>query len=369
MTDKPIREGKAIITVHDEKKISKELEVFYNPVMKTNRDLSVAVLKAWNRNHLQIADLFAASGVRTIRFLKELPKKKIELIAVNDYSTKAIKQLKQNLKQNKLQKDKRIQITKKEATMFLLQSNGFDYIDLDPFGTPVPFLDAATKRLAREGILAVTATDTSALAGAFPDACRRKYSAMPMHGPIMHEIGLRILIGKCQTIAAQYDKALTPLFSYSKDHYMRAFLFCEKGKTKVTQVQNQIGMLTYNKQTAGPLWLGKLWDEDFVAKMNIEERKQNKKQNEEEKRIKQDKRNNKNEQETESEKLLKTIQKEMHISQVGFFDIHAICKREKLQIPKYDLLFDAIKKAGHQVARTHFSLNGIRTTIEEKELI
>lgn len=341
MKTNTIREGKAIITVHDEKKISKELDVFYNPVMKTNRDLSVAVLKAWNRNHLQIADLFAASGVRTIRFLKELPKRKIELIAANDYSAKAINQLKQNLKQNKLQKDKRIKITKKEATMFLLQSNGFDYIDVDPFGTPVPFLDAAAKRLGREGILAVTATDTSALAGAFPDACRRKYSAMPMHSPIMHEIGLRILIGKCQTIAAQYDKALTPIFSYNKDHYMRAFLFCEKSKTKVTQVQNQIGMFTYGKQTGGPLWLGELWNKEFVAKMKI----------------------------TESEKLLKTIQEEMHISQVGFFDIHAICKREHLQIPKYELLFDAIKKAGHKVARTHFSLNGIRTTMSEKELI
>lgn len=344
MKTNTICEGKAIITVHNEKKISKELGVFYNPAMKTNRDLSVAVLRAWNRNHLQLVDLFAASGVRTIRFLKELPKRKIELIAANDYSTKAIKQLKQSLKQNKLQKDKRIKITKKEATLFLLHSNGFDYIDLDPFGTPVPFLDAATKRLARDGILAVTATDTSALAGAFPDACRRKYSAIPMHSPIMHEVGLRILIAKCQTIAAQYDKALSPIFSYSKDHYMRTFLLCEKGKTKVTQIQNHIGMFTYDKQTAGPLWLGALWNTEFVAKMNIKE-------------------------EGESKKLLTIIQEEMTIPQIGFFDIHAMCKRERLQIPKYDLLFEEIKKAGHKVTRTHFSLNGIKTTMGEKEVI
>ena len=94
--------------------------------------------------------------------------------------------------------------------------------------------------------------------------------------------------------------------------------------------------------------------------MKIKKRKQNKKQ---------DKKENKKEQETESAKLLKTIQEEMQISQVGFFDIHAICKREHLQIPKYDFLFDAIQKAGHKVARTHFSLNGIRTTMSEKEVI
>ncbi len=344
--NKTIKEGKAVITVHNEKKISKELEVFYNPVMQTNRDLSVAVLKAWNKNHLQVADLFAASGVRTIRFLKELPKTKIDFLAANDYSTKAINQLKQNLKQNKLQKDKRIKLSKKEANMFLLQSHGFDYIDVDPFGPPIAFLDAASKRIAREGILAITATDTSALAGAFPDACRRKYTAIPMHGPMMHEIGLRILIAKCQTIAAQYDKALTPLFSYNKDHYMRAFLFCEKGKTKVTEIQNQIGMFTSKKQTAGPIWLGKLWDEKFVAKM-----KENR------------------EMSDETKKILKQIQEEMNISQVGFFDIHAICKRERIQIPRYTLLFQEIKKAGHKVARTHFSLNGIRTTMREEELI
>lgn len=343
--NKTIKEGKAVITVHDEKKISKKLEVFYNPVMKTNRDLSVAVLKAWNKNHLQIADLFAASGIRTIRFLKELPKSKIDLLAANDYSTKAVTQLRKNLAQNKLQKDKRIQITKKEATLFLLQSHGFDYIDLDPFGTPVPFLDAAAKRIAREGILAVTATDTSALAGAFPDACRRKYSATPLHGPMMHEIGLRILIAKCQTIAAQYDKALTPLFSYSKDHYMRAFLFCEKGKTKVSLMQDHIGFFSYQGKNAGPLWLGPLWDISFVQKMKISPK------------------------DTESFKLLSAIQQEMHITQVGFFDIHAICKREGIQIPKYDLLFEKIKKSGCPVARTHFSLSGIRTLMSEEQLI
>ena len=43
----------------------------------------------------------------------------------------------------------------------ILHSKGFDYIDLDPFGSPNIFLDSAVKRLGRNGILAVTATDTA----------------------------------------------------------------------------------------------------------------------------------------------------------------------------------------------------------------
>ncbi len=49
MKTKEIQEGSAAIRVSTEKKISKKLEVFYNPVMKTNRDLSIAILHTWEK--------------------------------------------------------------------------------------------------------------------------------------------------------------------------------------------------------------------------------------------------------------------------------------------------------------------------------
>lgn len=337
-----ITEGKATIKVPAEEKISKQMEVFYNPRMKANRDLTIAVLNAWEKNNLQIADPFAASGIRTIRILKECKKEKTESIWLNDHNEEAIAQIKQNLKQNKLDKDKRISIEQKDANMFLLESHGFDYIDLDPFGSPVAFLDSACKRIARDGILAVTATDTSALCGAFPDACKRKYAATPLHSPIMHEIGLRILIKKCQEIAAQYDRALYPLFSYAKDHYMRVFFLCKKGKTKANEIVEQHKTIIFGKETAGPLWTGQLWDEKFIKNMKTEE---------------------------ETSKFLDIIKKEATIEQVGFYEIHALCKKNKLHIPQYAPLMKAIETAGHNVARTHFSLNGMRSTISENELL
>src|SRR3989338_8278130 len=239
--------------------------VFYNPVMSLNRDISVLLLKSVNKKNMQIADPLAASGVRAIRFLKELNKDKIKSISINDCSKDAIVLIKQNFALNEIQykKNKKVAIRQEDANLFLLNSAGFDYMDVDPFGNPNYFMDAACKRIARDGILAVTATDTSALCGTFPKACLRKYWAMPKKNFLMHEIGLRILIRKVQLIAAQYDKALVPIFSYSKEHYMRVFLRNEKGKSKVDEVLKHHDYF----ENAGPMWLGSLWDEDLASKI------------------------------------------------------------------------------------------------------
>src|SRR3989338_3036355 len=342
-----ITEASATIKIPEETKISKQMEVFYNPRMRANRDLTIAVLNAWEKNNLQIADPFAASGIRTIRILKECKKEKAESIWLNDHSPDAIQQIKENLSLNFLKKslmnEVNVEILMKDANMFLLESHGFDYIDLDPFGSPVAFLDSACKRIARDGILAVTATDTSALCGAFPDACKRKYAATPSHSPIMHEIGLRILIKKCQEIASQYDRALYPLFSYAKDHYMRVFFECKKGKTKANEIMDKHKIIRVGNNDAGPLWTGKLWDEKFIKNMKTEEE--------------------------ETKKFLDIIKEEAKIEQVGFYEVHALCKKNKLQIPQYLPLMKAIKSTGHNITRTHFSLNGMRSTISEKELL
>ena len=97
-----IKEGAAIIRISKIGKISKEMGVFYNPVMSLNRDVSVLLLNSMDKNNLQIADPLAASGVRSIRFLKELGKNKIKNISINDMSNDAIKSIKNNLALNKI---------------------------------------------------------------------------------------------------------------------------------------------------------------------------------------------------------------------------------------------------------------------------
>ncbi|MCH8014668.1 MAG: hypothetical protein IH823_07840 [Candidatus Dadabacteria bacterium] len=170
--------------------------------------------------------------------------------------------MKNNLQLNKINNNK-IKIYNKDANLFLLNSNGFDYIDIDPFGSSNSYLEAAIKRISRNGILAVTNTDTAALTGTYPKACVRKYWSMPKRDYMMHETGLRILIRKVQLVAMQYEKALFPIFSYFKDHYFRIFFQCSKGKKLCDEIAEKHGMIN----DAGPLWVGNLWDSRLSNKI------------------------------------------------------------------------------------------------------
>jgi tRNA (guanine26-N2/guanine27-N2)-dimethyltransferase len=349
-----VQEGKAKIKIYPSTIISKKMEVFYNPAMKLNRDISVLLLNSLKKKELQIALPLAGTGIRGIRFLLELKKGLIKNIHLNDANSSAVNLIKSNLKMNKLNGSK-IQVTHNDANQFLLQSTGFDYIDIDPFGTPNPFLDCAVRRLSRRGILAVTATDTSALAGSHPKACKRKYWARPLKNEFMHETGIRILIRKIQLIAAQYERALTPIFVYSDEHYYRVFLKVEKGKQKVDACLKDHNYVLYNPKTtdrsvsrtvqeeqeyAGPLWTGKLWDPDLVEKMYKGYDKSS------HKLIQQ----------------LELIKEESKIDSVGFYDLHKLAKIYKKTIPKIE---DVL---GPGVSRTHFLGWGIRTTLQTDEL-
>jgi tRNA (guanine26-N2/guanine27-N2)-dimethyltransferase len=338
-------------------KISKELPVFYNPEMKLNRDISVLLLKSIPDKDLRIIDLLAGSGIRSARFAKELPASKIKEITVNDKNKEAFRLIKKNLQLNKV----KAKVFNKDANELLVESEGFDYIDVDPFGSPNHFLDCAVKRLSRKGILAVTATDTSALCGSFILACKRKYWATPLRNYMMHETGIRILIRKVQLVAAQYDKALEPVFSHSTRHYMRVYFRCSKSKTAVDKIINKHRYLLFcsscldisvhpqnkkvcckkNMAWAGPLWTGQLWDRKLVCSMIKNVDKEN----------------------IALLSLLSAVNAESMLNVPYFFSIPLICKHLKQSCPKKD----AILKIGKS-AQTHFSLDGIRSKIDIKKL-
>ncbi len=336
-----IKEGKAELVIPKIWKITKKLPVFYNPVMKFNRDISVLLVNCIDKKDMQIGLPLSGSGIRGIRFAKELHKGKIKSINFNDFSENAFKSIKKNLKLNNV-KGGKVVVCNKDANMFLLESHGFDYIDIDPFGSPNPFLNSSIVRLSRSGVLAITATDTAALTGTYANACKRKYWSVALKNELMHETGLRILIKKIQLVGSQFDKALIPIFSYSKEHYFRVFFRCEKGKKKVDEVIKQHGLFN----NAGPMWLGKLWDVklcSLMEKMNDAE---------------------------ENKKILQVIKDESKIDVVGFYDVTRLAKKYKLKVlPKKEELIKMIKFAGFKAAETHFRENSIRTDISEKELV
>lgn len=359
---KTIQEGRAVIKAH-QGKISKALPVFYNPIMKSNRDISILILKALNKKDMQIALPLAASGIRGIRFLKELPKSLIKTITFNDLDKKAVQSIKNNLKLNNLKN--KIEIKNQEANFFLLQSKGFDYIDIDPFGSPNPFLNNSIQRLARDGILAITSTDTSALTGTFPKVTKRKYWAKSFKNELMHELGLRILIRKIQLIGTQFDKALTPILAYYQDHYFRIYFQNKKSKQDCDQILKQHLYFHYNPKTlerkishnnqkkdyltAGPLWTGNLFDKKLLKLLN-----------ESEKGLEASK---KSQRKIKSEdKTIEIIKREADI--VGFYDLHKISKVYKIKLKSKEKTISKLK-----ATPTHFSPTAFKSKLEIKQIL
>lgn len=327
-----IREGLAKIDAEIAQVPTKDMEVFYNPVMELNRTTSIILIKALGRK-LNMAFPLAGTGIRPIRIALEAPET-VKEISINDLNKDALERINDNLKLNNV----KATICNKEADLFLLESKGFDYIDIDPFGSPVPFIDTAIKRISRGGILAITATDTGALSGSFPKACKRRYFATPSRGPQMHEYGLRILARRVQLQAAQYGKALTPIFSYSRDHYMRVIFECQFGKQKADQIIKQHKLVN----EVGPIWTGQLWDTALLEKMV--------------------------ELSTLHKKFLEQLLEESKIDSPLFHPIHAYCKEMKSPVPKFEKIMKNIEKLA-PVCRTHFALDGIRTTLSKQEVL
>lgn len=69
----------------------------------------------------------------------------------------------------------------------------YDVIDLDPYGCPARFLDAAVQAVRDGGLLLVTCTDMAILAGNSPETCHAKYGSTSLRSPACHEMVSPIL--------------------------------------------------------------------------------------------------------------------------------------------------------------------------------
>jgi len=364
-----VNEGSSKIKVElPPKDVHAQMEVFYNPLMASNRNIAVLLLNSIENEKMNIASPLAGSGIRELRFLKELKTGKIKNIFVNDIKENFPKVIAENAKLSNLDKklkDKLI-IHNDDANIFLLNQvkhckegefcGYFDYIDIDPFGTPNAFLASAVARITRGGIIAVTATDTAALTGTYPKVTKRKYWARAVRNYMMHEIGLRILIRKVQLQGVQFDKALIPILAYHKDHYFRIYFRTIKGKKKCDEVLKEHRYLLFNPKSLefkisefnamkgfeyfGPLWTGKLFDKKLITKMAKENPF------------------------PEEQKFLNLLYEESKKDTVGFYDLHVIAKKFKLETTKLEPVLKKVKGV-----RTQFSGTGIKTKAGIKEIV
>ena len=365
-----VTEGKAKIAVPKSKKLSRDMPVFYNPVMRSNRDIAITLMAAaaetYGISKWSVADPMAATGIREIRMLLELGSGKFERVTINDYSKDAAALIKKNLALNKI-KARKVAVTVNEANKFLLNSKPFNYIDIDPFGYPGTFLDSAARRIRHNGILAVTATDTSALSGSAMAACQRKYLATPLRNGFMHETGVRILVRLTQMFGAVHEKAMTPIFCYYKEHYMRAFFLCKDGAGRANEIVRQHTEILYcfnccdrrmaedgaimcgscggKMAKAGPIWAGRLFDKELTMKMASAAAKN--------KFI-----------DKKTKEFLAVAAEEAKAEDktgIGFYAIEDVCERHKIrQQPKTADVAARLRKAGFAASMTHCSTTGVK---------
>ena len=364
---KHIEEGLTQIEFPEFDKISSDAPVFYNPHMELNRDLSILALQVFQKEQnreIDICDLFGGSGIRGVRYKNEIDG--VGEVSINDISETANHYEKHNIKLNNLND---VQVYQHDASMFLRMHRGeFDVIDIDPFGTPSPFLDSAGYCARRNSLLCVTATDTSALCGTYKEPCIRKYNSKPYKSEYCHETGIRILAGFVALTLSKYAKYIEVKMSHSTEHYMRLYLEIKKGSKKTDNSLNNIGYISHckhclHRQTsnglaspienicpvcgeklihAGPLWLGPIQDSEFIKKM-IDEANY--------KKINSEK---------QALKLLNSCLIEAD-APATFYDVHAICKSLKISAPKLDLVFEGLRNKGFVAEKTHFNPLGIKT--------
>jgi len=211
MNNKHIQEGLVQIYVPEFDKVSSQAPVFYNPAMELNRDLSILALQQFQINsdqEISICDAFGGSGIRGIRYSKEISG--VFKVLVNDISPLAVEFGKENVRLNNLTN---IEISQNDANLVLREKRGeFDVVDIDPFGTPSYFVDSVANSLKASSLLCITATDTSSLCGTYKEPCIRKYNSVPLKSEYCHENGIRILAGFVAMTFAKYKKVLLSNF-------------------------------------------------------------------------------------------------------------------------------------------------------------
>ncbi len=356
---KEIREGPIRLLVPEEsasfKGPGKKVPGFYNPTMALSRDISTAILKFfWEKGDVhKVLDALAGSGARGLRYKAEIPDLEVHL---NDICSEACSLIEKNARLNSLE----VKIFNEDFNC-LASKEKYDYIDLDPFGSPVHFSDTCFRGLLKKGFLAITSTDTSTLFGTYPKSLYRRYFARGRRFWYSKEMGVRILIAYFCREGGKWDRAVWPIFCHATDHYARIFLKVEKGAKKADEIlENFIGYLILNEgelsfskdpygDWVGPLWIGPLYDPELLQFLKSPGIKLA-----DEKRYR---------------RLMLTICEE-GTGEFPYYDLHSLFSMKKTPgIPKISAVISKLREAGFFASRTHFSPTSIRTNAPLEKIV
>lgn len=290
--------------------------VFHNPAMTACRTRSVLlmahVLKSgWlgpEDKPVRAIDALCASGIRARRWLNELPAELAARLEAHacDMDGKAIEWAEANHAEFPPEHGQGSLDFHCEDARVLLARSGWQWIDIDPFGAPTAFLDAAFQASARRAVMEITATDTAALTGSSRSACKRRYGAKIRCDGLAHDSGLRLLLATCAKIAAMHDRSIEPMLSSWDSHHLRISFRTRRSIVGANALSEKLGWrvanptadeltaavlsglhpngdahpqpycllpLTYpvssdDERISGPLWVGPLYDADVLQALN-----------------------------------------------------------------------------------------------------
>lgn len=200
-----------------------------------------------------ILDALSATGLRALRYAQEIPAS--TSITANDLSAKATEAINLNIKHNKL--ESKIQANTGNAMVHMYSKadqKGYDVIDLDPYGTAAPFIDASIQAINDGGLLCVTCTDSAIFAShGYLEKTYSQYGGTPLKGEPCHEGGLRLILNAIAQSAGRYGMSIEPLLSLSIDYYIRVFVRVRKSPNEVKLLAGKT-MLVYHCQTGCGAW-------------------------------------------------------------------------------------------------------------------
>lgn len=339
---------------------------FFNPRGKELRDLSVLAFLAYRRlfqDEVIFADPLTGVGAKALRLLKEA---RIAKALVNDLNPTALKALIRAAELNGL--NERIEVYNEEANLFLQRLGAPGRrpvtIDIDPFGSPVPFLDSALKVIADGGMLSATATDTAVLSGLYQRVALRRYFGVPSRDDSSKETGLRLLLSAIVRRAAALDLYAKPLFCHSTRHYMRCYVLVEGSAIKADETLDLIGDIFYcarcgykslkhvevcsicggKVDKAGPIYIGPMHDKAFLQAMLQHGLFKN------------------------HEKLLRRALEEVELPPF-YYSLSWVCDYLELRTPSPKEVLEELRKRGYRASRSSIDPVGVKTDAPYEELL
>jgi tRNA (guanine26-N2/guanine27-N2)-dimethyltransferase len=325
--------------------------VFYNAAMAVDRDLGVSLARALRERGegpWRAWEMLAATGVRGLRILSES-----DLVGemwLTEQNPEALPVLRRNARRYAA---RGAHVLSHDAHR-LIPGAPFDFVDLDPYGTPVPFLPTALEAVRPGGLLGVTATDMMVLAGVLKGTCEARYGARPLRGRFGPEGGLRILIAYVARLAAESGRRVRPILSYVHDHHVRAYLrVTEPGDDDPV---DPVGLLSEPWDGPavvggpfGPMWLGPLFDRDLVGRLGTSPMAARPK---------------------DLERLLRGFRGEVRADRPLFYEPNELAALLHLSNPPgIEALLDRLESSGWSAGRSHVRDAAFRTTAPRVDVL